>query len=226
MIKLSHITKKYDISGEPFFALDDVSLQISRGEYTAILGPSGSGKSTLMHIMGLLDHPSSGAITIEGRDVSQYSDNELSATRNEFIGFVFQQFNLINKLTVTENILLPTIYTRKKLDFEPKQRARELIERFGISEKAKSFPHKLSGGQQQRVAIARALIMSPKLVLADEPTGNLDTKNGNAIMDLLEDLNKKQDVTIVIITHEPEVARRCRRKVYIRDGKVFTKPIQ
>jgi len=222
MIKLSHVTKQYDISGEVFKALDDVSLEIKKGEYTAILGPSGSGKSTLMHIMGLLDNPTKGTISINNRDISKYSDNELSNARNEFIGFVFQQFNLINKLTIMENIILPTIYARRTLTFNPKDRAMELIQKFGLSGKEKSFPNKISGGQQQRVSIARALIMQPEVILADEPTGNLDTKNGDAILDLVEKLNKEDNVTVVVITHEQDVADRTRRKLYIRDGKLFT----
>ena len=222
MIKLSHVTKEYDISGEVFKALDDVSLDITKGEYTAILGPSGSGKSTLMHIMGLLDNPTKGVISINNRDISKYTDNELSDARNTFIGFVFQQFNLINKLTLLENIILPTIYARRTLSFNPKERAMELIVKFGLSGKEKSFPNKISGGQQQRVSIARALIMQPEVVLADEPTGNLDTKNGDAIMDLLEKLNREDKVTVVVITHEQDVANRTRRKLYIRDGKLFT----
>jgi ABC-type lipoprotein export system ATPase subunit len=223
MIKLSHVSKEYKLSGESFFALRDVSFEIQEKELLAILGPSGSGKSTVMHIIGLLDTPTAGTVKINGKDVSKYSDNELSLARNETIGFVFQQFNLINKLTILENILLPTIYTRKKLSFNPKDKAMELITRFGLLGKEKSFPNKISGGQQQRVAIARALIMEPKLVLADEPTGNLDTKTGNAILDLLEKLNKDEGVTVVIITHEPDVANRCNRKLYIRDGRLYTK---
>lgn len=219
MIKLQHVYKEYPIDGEKFFALQDVSLEIKKGEYTAILGPSGSGKSTLMHIMGLLDLPSKGSVFIDNHDVSKYSDNQLSLARNEFIGFVFQQFNLINKLTVLENILLPTIYA-KKLSFNPKERALKLIHNFGIGEKERSFPNKLSGGQQQRVAIARALVMNPKLILADEPTGNLDSKTGDAIMDLFEKLNKEEDVTVVIITHEKDIADRTKRKIQIRDGRI------
>lgn len=222
MIKLSHVTKQYDISGEVFKALDDVSLEITKGEYTAILGPSGSGKSTLMHIMGLLDNPTKGTISINNHDISKYTDNELSNARNEFIGFVFQQFNLINKLTIMENIILPTIYARRTLSFHPKDRAMELIQKFGLSGKEKSFPNKISGGQQQRVSIARALMMQPAVILADEPTGNLDSKNGNAIMDLFEKLNREDNVTVVVITHEQDVANRTRRKLTIRDGKLFT----
>ncbi len=223
MIKLSHVSKEYKLSGESFFALKDVSCEVKEKEFLAILGPSGSGKSTVMHIMGLLDNPTAGTIKINDRDVSNYSDDELSLARNELIGFVFQQFNLINKLSILENILLPTIYTRHKLTFDPKERAMELIKKFGLLGKEHSFPNKISGGQQQRVAIARALIMNPKLVLADEPTGNLDTKTGNAILELLEKLNKEEGVTVVIITHEPDVANRCKRKLYIRDGQFFTK---
>lgn len=219
MIKLQNVDKEYPVDGEPFPALKNINLEIKKGEYTAILGPSGSGKSTLMHIIGLLDLPTKGKVFIDNHDVSKYSDNELSLARNEFIGFVFQQFNLINKLTVLENILLPTIYA-KNLSFDPKERALKLLKDFGIDSKERSFPNKLSGGQQQRVAIARALIMNPKLVLADEPTGNLDSKNGEAIMDLLENLNKKEGVTLVIITHEKEIADRTKRKIQIRDGQI------
>jgi putative ABC transport system ATP-binding protein len=220
MIKLQRVFKEYPIDGEKFFALNDVSLEIKKGEYSAILGPSGSGKSTLMHIMGLLDLPSKGKVFIDEHDVSKYSDNQLSLARNESIGFVFQQFNLINKLTVLENVLLPTIYA-KKMSFNPKERALKLIRDFGIGEKERSFPNKLSGGQQQRVAIARALVMNPKLVLADEPTGNLDSKTGDAIMDLLEKLNKEENVTVVIITHEKDIADRTKRKIQIRDGHII-----
>jgi len=219
MIKLQHVYKEYPVDGEKFFALKDISFEIKKGEYTSILGPSGSGKSTIMHIMGLLDLPTSGKVLIDDIDVSTYTDNQLSLARNEFIGFVFQQFNLINKLTVLENVLLPTIYTKSRL-IKPKERALKLLQDFGIESKERSFPNKISGGQQQRVAIARALIMNPKLVLADEPTGNLDSKTGDSIMDILEKLNKKEGVTVVIITHEPDIADRTKRKIQIRDGEI------
>jgi putative ABC transport system ATP-binding protein len=221
LIRLQKVSKEYLIDGTSFFALKNASLDICRGEYSAIVGPSGSGKSTLMHLIGLLDRPSGGKIIVEGHDVSTLTDNDTSTLRNEFVGFVFQQFNLINKLTVMENILLPAIYAKRKLDFDPHKKALELIQRFAISEKANTFPNKLSGGQQQRVAISRALIMGPKLILADEPTGNLDTKTGNNIMELLEELNQKDDVTVVIVTHEEDVAARCRRQIKIRDGEII-----
>lgn len=220
MIKLSKVFKEYKLGGETFTALDDINLSIKRGEFTAILGPSGSGKSTLMHLIGLLDTPSRGKIEVEGRDVSRLSDVALSNLRNEFVGFVFQQFNLINKLTVLENILLPTVYSKKKFAESAKERAFMLMERFGITEKKFSYPNKLSGGQQQRVAIARALINNPKLILADEPTGNLDTKTGEKILSLLQELNKHDKMAVVLVTHEVDVAGRARRKIQIRDGKI------
>lgn len=220
MINLVDVSKRYLVGGEEFVALNHVSLRIKSGDYTAILGPSGSGKSTLMHIIGLLDQPSGGRVEVSGRDVKGLSDDQLSVLRSEFVGFVFQQFNLINKLTVLENILLPTIYARKKLPYNPQEKALSLIERFGLSGKSESFPNKISGGQQQRVAIARALIMSPQLVLADEPTGNLDTVTGNNILQLIEELHAHDGVTVVIITHEKDVARRAKNKILIKDGKV------
>ncbi|PIV08387.1 lipoprotein-releasing system ATP-binding protein LolD, partial [Candidatus Roizmanbacteria bacterium CG03_land_8_20_14_0_80_39_12] len=160
MIKLQHVNKSYMLDDEIIFsALKNIDLEIKQGEFTSIIGPSGSGKSTLMHIIGLLDQPTSGSIFIEGKDVSKLNDDELSSLRNTFVGFVFQQFNLINKLTVLENVLIPTIYTRSVLPYDPVEKARYLLKRFGLETKEKSFPNKISGGQQQRVAIARALIM-------------------------------------------------------------------
>ena len=220
MILLTKVCKDYKLDGEVFQALKKIDLQIKEGDFTSIVGPSGCGKSTLMHIIGLLDTPTSGRISIKGKDVSGLSDNELSRLRNEFVGFVFQQFNLINKLTVLENILLPTIYTGKKLVFDPNRRAWELMERFGIGEKARSYTNKLSGGQQQRVAIARALINKPELILADEPTGNLDSRTGEKIMTLLNELNAKDKITVVIVTHDPHVAENAKRQIKMLDGEI------
>ncbi len=222
MIKFKNVWKIYKLDGEiEYQALKDVSLQIKEGEFVSIIGPSGSGKSTLMHLLGLLDKPTKGDIFINGKNIVDLNDDQLSTLRNEFVGFVFQQFNLIPKLTVLENILLPTIYARKKLNYDPKEKALALIKKFGLSGKEFSFPNKISGGQQQRVAILRALIMEPKLILADEPTGNLDSKTGIEIMNLLKNLNEKEGITVVLVTHESDIAAYGKRTIRIRDGKVM-----
>lgn len=221
MIKLNDVWKEYTLGdGSVFAALKGINFEIKTGEMVGIIGASGSGKSTLMHMIGLLDKPSRGQVLVNNKDISKLSDDETSKLRSEFVGFVFQQFNLLMKLTVLENILLPTIYSRKKLDYKPEERAAFLIEKFGLKGKETLRPNKLSGGQQQRVAIARALIMNPQLVLADEPTGNLDSKTGNEIMELFEELNRKDKVTLVIVTHEPSVANRTQRHIHIQDGKI------
>lgn len=222
MIELQDVYKEYRIDNETVFtALKNINLTINKGEFVAIMGPSGSGKSTLMHIVGLLDRPTKGKVLIEGKDAAKLNDDQLSTLRNEFVGFVFQQFNLITKLTVLENILLPVVYARKKLDFNSREKALYLIKKFGLAGKENSYPNKISGGQQQRVAIARALIMNPKLILADEPTGNLDTKTGKEIMSLLEKLNKEEKITIVVVTHEINIAAYARRMIKIKDGKIY-----
>lgn len=223
MITLKHIWKTYQIDNEiSFNALKNVSLSIKEKEFVSIIGPSGSGKSTLMHIIGLLDKPTEGEIWIKNKEVSKLSDDETSKLRNRFVGFVFQQFNLINKLTVLENILLPTIYCREKLNLDPEKRALELIKKFNINGKENSYPNKLSAGQQQRVAIARSLIMDPDLILADEPTGNLDTKNGQIILSLLEKLNKDEGRTLVIVTHDPNISQKAKRIIKIKDGQIIS----
>ena len=184
MIRLEKVVKSYQIDEETiFYALKESSVTIKEKEFVSIIGPSGSGKSTLMHVIGLLDRPTRGEVIINGRDVSRLDDTAISYLRNEFVGFVFQQFNLLNKLTVKENILLPTAYANRKLEFEPLERAEFLMDKFGILSKKDQYPNRISGGQQQRVAVARALIMKPQLVLADEPTGNLDHKTGNEIIE-------------------------------------------
>src|SRR3989338_6216578 len=222
MIKLSNIWKEYKLDTDVVFtALKNVSLKIKDGEYVGIMGTSGSGKSTLMHIIGLLDKPSRGEVFLDDKDVSTLDDNDTSTVRNEYVGFVFQQFNLLNKLTVLENVILPTVYARKKLAYDPVEKAMYLLTRFGLAEKANSYPNKISGGQQQRVDIARALIMNPRLVLADEPTGNLDTKTGDEIMKLFGELNKEEKITIAIVTHELNIAAKTKRIIKIKDGEII-----
>jgi len=223
MIKLKNVCKDYLVGADKIRILHDISLVIKDKEFVAIQGSSGSGKSTLMHIMGFLDIPTSGTILLDGKDVSRLSDDNLSKIRSKHVGFIFQQFNLINNLTVLENVMLPAIYSRSKTNFDFKKKAEELLIRFGIYDRKDYYPNKISGGQQQKVAIARALIMSPKVVFADEPTGNLDSKNGAEIMKLLEELNRDFGVTIVIVTHEEYIASKARRKVFIKDGFLVKK---
>lgn len=220
MIRLQNVSKSYFLGEEEVKAVCNISLEIKEKEYISILGSSGSGKSTLMYLIGLLEHPTSGKIFLNNKDVSKLSDDELSKIRNSHVGFVFQQFNLINRYTVLENVLLPTRYIKGTIDFDPKDRADELLRKFGIYDRRDFFPNKISGGQQQRVAMVRALMMKPKIVLADEPTGNLDTKTGDEILDLLESLNKEFGVTLVLVTHEKVVADRTKRRIYIRDGQI------
>lgn len=223
MIELIDICKDYLVGNETIRVLHNINLKIKGGEFLGIMGASGSGKSTLMHIMGFLDTPTSGKIILDGKDVSKIDDNELSRLRSEYVGFVFQQFNLINSLTVLENIILPAIYFQKKLNENSGPKAIELMKRFGIYDRKDYLPNKISGGQQQRVAIARALIMDPKIIFADEPTGNLDSKTGEEIMKLLSQLNKDLGVTIVLVTHEKNVVQKTKRQIYLRDGTIVGK---
>jgi len=223
MIKLQNVCKSYYLGETEVKAVDNINLEIKAKEYIGILGSSGSGKSTLMYLIGLLEHPTCGSILFDGKDVSKLSDEALSKIRNQNVGFVFHSFNLISKYTVLENIHLPTLYAKEKLEFDPDKRAEELLTKFGIYDRRHFYPNKISGGQQQRVAIARALMMNPKIILADEPTGNLDTKTGDEILDIMESLNKSFGVTVVLVTHEKDVANRTKRQIYIKDGVVVNR---
>ncbi|MCX6816518.1 MAG: ABC transporter ATP-binding protein [Candidatus Beckwithbacteria bacterium] len=223
IIELKNVCKTYYLGTEAVNAVSHINLKIKAKEYLSIRGSSGSGKSTLMYLIGLLETPSSGQIILNNQDISHLSDNALSHLRNATIGFVFQQFNLINKLTVLENVLLPAKFYKGKLNFNPLNRALTLLKKFGILHRRDFFPNKISGGQQQRVAIARAVMMNPKIILADEPTGNLDTKTGNEIIKLIENLNQEFNTTVIMVTHEPDIAQRAKKRVYIRDGTIVKK---
>lgn len=220
MIEIKDITKTYNTGGEPFQAVRGVTFTIKDGEFVAIMGPSGSGKSTLMHILGALDSPSSGTYFLDGKDVSTLSDDELANIRREKVGFVFQSFNLLPRATVIRNVSLPLVYEGIH-DGERIKRAKDALLASGLDEIY--FSHRsnqLSGGQIQRVAIARALVNNPTLILADEPTGNLDTKTGEIVLNTFQKLNKEQGRTIILITHEQEVAEHADRIITIRDGVI------
>ncbi len=219
VLEAKGVTKTYELDGVEVRALCGVDLQVCGGEMLAIMGPSGSGKSTLMHIVGLLDRPTEGTVTIDGVDVSRMEPNELAAVRNKRIGFVFQSFNLLARTTATANVELPLVYAGVPAA-ERARRAREALERVGLGERLLHMPNQLSGGQQQRVAIARALVTEPSIVLADEPTGNLDSRSGIEVMAFLQQLNREEGVTIVIVTHDANVARHAQRVVEIKDGRI------
>jgi len=220
ILSLKDVTKTYFLDGVEVRALDGVNVDIKEGDFVAIIGPSGSGKSTLMHIIGLLDTPTSGEVFLEDKDVTRMSEGTLAKLRNEHIGFVFQQFNLLPRVSAIENVELPLIYKGIGAE-ERRKRAKEMLELVGLGERLNSKPNQLSGGQQQRVAIARALILNPLIILADEPTGNLDTKTGKDILDFLHKLNKEGH-TVILVTHDSDVAVQAKRQIKIRDGKVVS----
>ena len=218
MIELREVSKVYQIGDERVHALNHASLHVYPHEFVSIIGPSGSGKSTLMNIIGCLDTADAGLYCLDGVPIEDYTETQLAKVRNEKIGFVFQNFNLIAKMSAEENVELPLIYQKVKRP-ERQRRVREALERVGLTKRAKHQPTELSGGQQQRVAIARALVTRPSLILADEPTGNLDSRTTDDIMDIFHELHE-QGNTIVLITHDNEVAAQARRIIHIRDGKL------
>ena len=219
VLEAKSVTKIYELDEVVVRALGGVDLQVCEGEMLAIMGPSGSGKSTLMHIVGLLDRPTDGNVTIDGVDVSRMEPNQLAEVRNKRIGFVFQAFNLLPRTTATANVELPLIYAGLS-GSERARRAREALSRVGLGDRLSHMPNQLSGGQQQRVAIARALVTEPSIVLADEPTGNLDSKSGIEVMAFLQELNRVEGVTIVLVTHDGTVARHAQRVVEMKDGLI------
>ena len=216
MIEITDIDKIYRMGGEPLKALDKVSLSIKDGEFTSIMGPSGSGKSTLMNILGLLDRFDSGKYLLNGTDVSDLSDVELAGIRNKEIGFVFQSFNLMARMNVLDNVMLPLTYAKVPYK-EGRERATEALEKVGLGNRLGHMTNEISGGQKQRVAIARAIVNTPSVLMADEPTGNLDSKTTKDIMRIFQDLNE-EGTTIVMVTHEPEMAEYTKRVVHFRDG--------
>ena len=221
LIELRDIRKSYDLGEVRVEALRGVSLSMEKGEFVAVMGPSGSGKSTLMNILGCLDVPSSGSYLLDGRDVSNMGKDDLAQVRGQFIGFVFQGFNLLSRTSALENVELPLLYMGVPRQ-ERAKRALDALRLVGLEGREHHEPKQLSGGQQQRVAIARALVGGAPLILADEPTGNLDTKTSDEIMDLFENLNRTKGITIILVTHEPDVARYSRRVVTVRDGLIVS----
>ncbi|GAB6183126.1 ABC transporter ATP-binding protein [Thermodesulfovibrio hydrogeniphilus] len=221
IIKLENVVKIYKFGEHELKVLDNISISIEKGEFVCIMGPSGSGKSTFMNIVGCLDTPTSGKYFLDGIDVSTFGADELAEIRNQKIGFVFQQFNLLPRATALENVELPLIYAGVPAK-ERKEKAKEILSRVGLGEKINNYPRQLSGGQQQRVAIARALVNNPSIILADEPTGNLDSKASIEIMEIFKKLNEEQGLTTIIVTHEPDIALYGKRQVRFLDGRIIS----
>ncbi len=218
-LKIDHVYKIFDSASGKLVALDDVTFQVKKGQFVSIMGPSGSGKSTLLNIIGALDRPTSGNVYINDFDIFSLKDSEIATMRNRLIGYIFQSYNLVNRTTVEINVKLPAIIAGMSTS-EANYRARKILEELGIADKAKQKPSNLSGGQQQRVAIARCLINNPSIIMADEPTGNLDTKTGQDIFDMLKILSQKFHRTIIMVTHNPELAADTDRTIWIKDGRI------
>ena len=219
MIKLEHIHKYYKVGDEQLHVLNDVTVRIAKGEFVGIMGPSGSGKSTLINILGFLDSKYEGKYSFNDESVSNLSDNQISKVRNSTVGFVFQDFNLIEQATVEENVRLPLLY-RGLTPRQTQAKVKQALEKVGLGDKLEKYPRHLSGGQKQRVAIARALVNSPKFIIADEPTGALDSKTSASIMDILYRLNHEDGVTIVMVTHDPTLTKYCSRVIHVIDGVI------
>ena len=217
-IRLRDIKKIYKMGGQELAALTGINLDIKRGEFAALMGPSGSGKSTLMNILGCLDRPTVGSYELEGKEVAHLSDDELAVMRNKHIGFVFQNFNLLSRISSLENVALPLVYAGVGAS-ERRKRAQEVLEAVGLGDRAGHLPNELSGGQRQRVAIARALVNNPEIIMADEPTGNLDTKSTKEIMEIFQEMHGRGK-TIILVTHEPEIAVCANRQLLVRDGVI------
>jgi putative ABC transport system ATP-binding protein len=224
MIELSHIHRRFQVGDQQVHALNDVNLSIAPGEYVSVMGPSGSGKSTLLHAIGLLDRPNSGTYLLDNRDVTALTDKEQAQIRSKTIGFVFQFFHLVPRLSAADNIALPLLLAGIA-PHERQQRVARALAAVNLSDRAEHRPEQLSGGQRQRVAIARATIMEPALILADEPTGNLDRHSGQEVIALLEQLNS-QGLTLIIVTHDPDLGRRARRSVHMMDGRIVSDTAQ
>ncbi len=218
-VRVENVSKVYQSGDIEVNALTDISFTLKQGEFAAIVGPSGSGKSTLMHILGTIDKPTHGEVYIDDVPTSKMNSNQLADFRNKKLGFVFQAFNLINGLSAENNVEMPLMVTNMP-DYERKKRADELLVQLGLGHRLYLTPNKISGGEQQRVAIARALVNNPSLVLADEPTGNLDTKSGEVVLKMLKDISRERNVTMVMVTHNTEITKRCDKVIHIRDGKI------
>ena len=220
LIELHNISKTYKMEDVKVPALKNINLKIDTGERLALMGPSGCGKSTLLHLIGCLDRPTKGKVLIGGRDISKLNDNELAKIRGNKVGFVFQFFYLISTLTALRNLMLPMSFSSKSKD-QKEKRCKELLRMVGMEERANHLPSQLSGGERQRVAIARAMVNSPEIILADEPTGNLDSKSGKDIMDILMKLNKDEKVTLITVTHDKNIASNSKRIIYLKDGEII-----
>ena len=217
IIELQHVWKRYDTGGEVVEALKDVDFHADPGEFVTVMGPSGSGKSTMLNVLGLLDTPTEGTVLLDGQDVTDLSDTEMTTQRKQFIGFIFQSFHLIPTLSALENVEVPTLFGD---DPEARERATALLERVGLGERLHYRPDQLSGGQKQRVAIARALVNEPRILLADEPTGNLDRKTGRSVLDLFDEIRREDDVAVIAVTHDPQLGDYADRTVELVDGRI------